>query len=230
MARRFVLAAVMLAVFGGRAAVAETREFAIHHHPCGEAVTVIAPLLSPDGSVLLQGAGNRITVRDSAASLARVAAALQAWDAAPPTYRLRLRLIMASTAKPATGDARGAEVAAPAGFPAGIFGFKYFREIGAFEAVNSDGTTVRASIGEPYLVSFTIRAAADEPERVQLAGFELSRRAGGPSGVDAVRTLLRTTVSLRVGQTAVVGAAPSERSSEALLLVMTAERLPEPAQ
>ena len=53
-----------------------SRVFALRHQPAREAVAVVEPLLSPEGSVLVRPGDNSLTVLDDAATMARVAEAL----------------------------------------------------------------------------------------------------------------------------------------------------------
>jgi hypothetical protein len=71
-----------------------------------------------------------------------------------------------------------------------------------------------------------LQAVPSDPDRVQLAQLELSRREQGEGSVEILRPMLHTTVSLRVGQKFVLGAARSEGASRGLFLVLWAEREP----
>ena len=199
-----------------------SRVFTFKHRPAGEAVAVVEPLLSPDGSVMVRPRDNSLTVVDDADSIARVAQALARFDSAPAKYKVTVRLVRAST-RP---DGRSAAELGLTGLPSGLLPYTSYREVGAFQTVTAEGGFVSASVGDPYVVSFGVRAAAGDSERVQLVRFELGRREG-PSvlpGVENVRPMVRSTVSLLVGQKFVMVATPSEASGEALLLLVVAER------
>jgi len=199
-----------------------SRVFALRHQPAREAVAVVEPLLSPEGSVLVRPGDNSLTVLDDAATMARVAEALGRYDVAPTSYRIRVRLLRAST-RPSSADA--VKVDLP-GLPSGLLPYTSYHEVGSFETVTTEGGFVSASAGEPYVVSFGVRKAPGDAERVQLSRFELGRREGQSTlpGVENVRPLLRSSISLLVGQTFVMVATQSEASGEALLLVVVAER------
>lgn len=199
-----------------------SRVFTFAHRAAGEAVAVVEPLLSPDGSVMVRPRDNSLTVVDDAATVARVAQALARFDSPSARYKVTVRLVRASSQP---GGRSAAELALT-GLPSGLLPYTSYREVGGFETVTTEGGYVSASAGEPYVVSFVVRAAPADAERVQLARFELGRREG-PSplaGVENVRPMVRSTVSLLIGQTFVMVATPSEASGEALLLLVVAER------
>jgi len=83
----------------------QVRVFQLHFRPAREAALLVEPLLSPEGSVLLQPKLNAITVRDTTAVLERIAAAVATWDVAAPNYTIRLRVLLASTTPPTPGPA-----------------------------------------------------------------------------------------------------------------------------
>jgi len=199
-----------------------SRVFTLEHRPAREAVSVVEPLLSPEGSVLMRPRDNSLTVVDDAATVARVAEVLARFDVAPASYRVSVRLIRGS-AKPASPGV--AAVALPS-LPSGLLPYASYHEIGRFEAVTEEGERLETSVGGRYSLSFGLRRIVSESERVELSRFVLARREG-PSklgGVDVVHNLLQSNISLLVGQTFVVVATPSEGSGEALLLVVVAER------
>ncbi len=198
-----------------------SRLFTLKHRPAREAVSVVEPLLSPEGSVLLRPRDNSLTVVDDAATVARIAEAIARFDAAPAALRVRIRLIRGSSKPSPPG---GTKVDLP-GLPSGLLPYASYEEIGRFEAVTNEGGKVEASVGGPYTVSFVPRGVMGDLGRVELSQFVLDRHQGpsGLSGVDSVRSLVRSNVSLLIGQTFVMVATPSEGSGEALLLVVVAE-------
>ncbi len=199
-----------------------SRVFTLRHQPARDAVSVIEPLLSPEGSVLVRPRDNSLTVVDDAATVARIAEALARFDVAPNRYRVSVQLVRASS-KPAPKGTAAVELP---GLPSGLLPYSAYQEIGRFETVTGEGDRLQASVGGPYTMSFGLRRVPGESERVELSRFVLERLEG-PSklgGVGSYRTLLRSNISLLVGQTFVMVATPSEASGEALLLVVVAER------
>ena len=100
-------AVAVLALVAGStlAAEQELRVFQLHFRQAREAAVLVEPLLSSGGSVLLQPSLNSITVRDTPEALKRIADALASWDVAPPSYKVRVRVLLASTDVPPPGRA-----------------------------------------------------------------------------------------------------------------------------
>jgi len=203
--------------------VQEVRVFQLRFKPAREAAAVVEPLLSSEGSLLIQPKSNTLTVRDTPAVQKRVAEALASFDVPPETFKIRVRLILASTAPPTPGPASpliegvGRELAE-------VFRFTSYQELDTLVLAASEGATVEAQAAGKYYLKFQVRGAGQERDRVQLAGFELYRKSQNPEGGETLRLLLKTTLSLRLGQMAILGAARSEAANQALVLVFWAER------
>lgn len=218
-------AVVMAVVPWCTAAAAEqqVRVFQLHFRPAREAALLVEPLLSADGSVLLQPKLNAITVRDTAAVLERVAAVVAAWDVAPLNYTIRLRVLLASTAPPTPGPAAplisgvGSELQQ-------LFRFTSYRELDTVVVTAAEGSAVEAAVADRYHVRFTVRAVPQDAERLQLSQLEFQRRVPVNGGGEKLQPLLRTTLTLRAGQPFVLGAARSEEANRALVLVLLAQR------
>ncbi|MFH1175762.1 MAG: hypothetical protein V1750_00025 [Acidobacteriota bacterium] len=207
-------------------AVAETREvrvFQVRFRPVREAASLVEPLLSTNGSMLLQPKLGTITVQDESEVIRRVTEALASWDVAPLSYQVRVRLVLASTTPPTPGPPGPLIEGIGSGLQK-LFHFSSYQEVDTLRITAADGSTVEAAAGGRYSLRFVLRATARDPERLQLGPLEVSRRERGNDGVEVLRPLLRTTVSLRLGQTAIVGAARSEGANQALVLILWAER------
>ena len=204
---------------------AAIRAFSIRYRLVRDVAVVVGPLLSPDGSMTIQPQFNLLTVRDSAAVIERVAKAVEAWDVPPPSYRVGIRLLLGTTVPATPGPTPlvtggvGAELMK-------VFHFTSYKEIETVQVTATEGTVVEAEAGGRYHLRFGVRAAANDPDRIQLGQFEVTRREPTSPGNETLRPLLRTTVSLEIGQTAIVGLARSEGASQGLVLVLWAEREP----
>lgn len=201
----------------------EVRVFQLRFKPAREAAALVEPLLSPDGSLLIQPRANTLTVRDTPAVQSRVAELLGTFDVPPQSFRIRLRLILASTATPTSGppgpliEGVGKELSQ-------IFRFTSYQELDTLVLAASDGAMVEARAGGRYYVKFAVRGSSQDENRLQLSGFELYRRGQNKDGSETLHLLLRTTLSLRLQQMAILGAARAEVTNQALVLVFWAER------
>jgi hypothetical protein len=201
----------------------ELRVYQLHFRQARDAAVLVEPLLSPGGSVLLQPSLNAITVRDNPQVLRQVADALAGWDVAPASYRLRVRVLLASTEPQPPGK--------PAPLISGIgaelkelFHFTSYQEVATVQVTASDGSAVEMAAGERYHLGFTVRGLAQDPERVQLAQLQLARRDRSSENAEVLRPLMRATVTLLLKQPSVLGGARAENANQALFLVLWAER------
>jgi len=209
------------------ATVAEARElrvFPVRHRPVRELAALVEPLLTPEGSITIQPQFNLLTVQDSPEAIQRVEELLKEWDVPPPSYRVRIRVLLGTTAPPTPGPA-GPLIQGIGADLTKVFHYTSYQEVETLQITAVEGTTVDAEAGGRYHLRFTLRAVASDPERVQLAQFDVSRREQVfRGGNEILRSLLRTTVSLQIGQTAIIAAARSEGASQGLILVLWAER------
>ncbi len=224
--RAILAASLALSVLAAPAsAEKQVQVFTIHFHSKAEAWQVVEPLLSPDGSITLQRDSNSISVQDDVAVLQRIAAALAEWDVAPPNYVIRVRMLIGTTTPPTSGKA------APLISGIGqdlqkVFHFTSYREVDTLQVTAADGGGVEASLGGRYHIRFTVRGVPQDDRRIQLVGLELSRKmnGGGQGGGEVLRSILKSNVSLGIGQTFVLGAARSEDANQGLVLVLWAQR------
>jgi hypothetical protein len=205
------------------AAEPEVRVFQLHFRAVREAADLIEPLLSADGSILLQPKISSVTVRDNAEVLARVTQALASWDVPPLSYRVRVRLLLATTEAPDRGRAApmiagvGAEITK-------LFHFTEYQDVATVQVTAAEGSAVELAAGDRYNVRFTVRGVSQDPDRIQLAQLQLARRDRSSEGQETLQPLLRATVPLQMKQASVLGGMRSENAKEALFLILWAER------
>jgi hypothetical protein len=224
---RLWVAVAVLAAGSVLAADQNLRVFKMRFRPAREASVLVEPLLSAEGSVLLQPGLNAITVRDTPEVLGRVAEALAKWDVAPRSYRLRIRVFLASRGAPPTGTP------APPIPELGerlsqLFPFTSYEEVASVQITAADGSRVETAAGDRYMLRVSVRSVPQDPDRVQLAPLELTRRDQGKDHAEVLRPLVRSTVTLLLRQHSVLGSARSEDARKALFLVLLAEPAEKP--
>jgi hypothetical protein len=221
--RRVAVVVLVLATGTALAADQELRVFQLHFRQARDAAVLVEPLLSPSGSVLLQPSLNSITIRDNAEVLKRVAEALASWDVAPPSYKIRVRVLLASTDSPPPG--RAAPLISGIGSDLyKLFHFTDYKDVATLQVTAADGSLVEVAAGDRYHLRFAVRGVPQDPERVQLAQLQFARRDRGPENVEVLRPLLRATVTLLMKQPSVLGGARAEDANQAIFLVLWAER------
>ena len=216
-------AVLVLSACSVLAAEQELRVFQFHFRPAREAATLIEPMLSPEGSLLLQPGLNAITVRDNPDVLKRVTGALASWDVAPQAYKVRVRVFLAF---------HGAEVGRTAAVDPGdrredVPALRLHEVRGGGRGPGHRGRRQRrGSRGRRPLPPpvHWCEAFRQESDRVQLAQLQLARRDRSTENTEVLTPLLRATVSLLVKQPSVIVGARSENANKALFLVLSAER------
>ena len=220
---RVWVAVAVLAAASVVAADQSLRVFKLHFRPAHEAATLVEPLLSPEGSVLLQPSLNAITVRDTPEVLKQVTEALARWDVTPQVYKVRVRVFLASM------ESGPPEKPAPAIPELGerlhqLFPFTNYQEVASVQVTAADGSTVETAAGEHYQLRFVVRSVPQDAKRVQLAQLELTRRDLDKDKAEVLRPMVRSTVTLLMNQHSVLGSARSEDAHKALFLILLAER------
>lgn len=194
-----------------------TQSFALKHKKATEAVQLVYPLLSSDGSVSVVPRSNTLVVRDVARVIQSVGQALRAFDRPARPLRLELILVKASRNQPGA-PARASDVPEPlarrlrAWLP-----YDTFEKQGEAVVSTLEGEAAFFGIGNHYEVSFRVGTLA-EGQRIKLADFCIARPRGqGQSKAE----LIRTNLNLVLDQTLNLGLAKSEASREALMVVLT---------
>jgi len=215
--------AVLFVVAAVPSQAREVRAFPVRFRPVREVAALIEPLISPDGSFTVQPKFNLITVQDEPDVLDKVAKLLAEWDVPPLSYRVRIRVLLGTTVPPTPGPP-GPLISGLGADLSKVFHYTSYQEVETLQITATEGTVVEALAGGRYHLHFVLRALPGDPDRVQFAQFEVSRKEQGTAEAEVLRSLLRTTVSLQVGQTAIVAAARSEAASQGLILVLWAAR------
>lgn len=194
----------------------DTRTFELKYLRGGEASTIIGPYVfgdRPKAPGQVSFVDDAITVRETPDNLEKIARVLAQFDRPTPSVRLHFQIIQADGA--ARSDPAIAEVE---GALRKLFRFRGYRLVG--EAVvggteYSEASQEVAGEGGPYLIIARIqevRGSADSG----VVRVEAHLRAG--TGGE-----LQTTVSLRAGQTAVLGNARLSGAGGTVILAVKAE-------
>jgi len=223
--RRIVLVVMCMAVaVASLAADGETRMFQLRHRPAREAAVVVEPLLSNEGSILIQPRQNRITVRDSGSVLTRVQKALDGWDVPPASFVIQLRVLEASKEKTAPAARKTPAISGLGAELGTLFQFGEYRELAALRMVVSEGMAIEVPAGDRFHLRFVLRTTPLTLDSVDLTEFQLSRREWLPDGTERLAPMMRARVNLRLRQESILGGAGSEDAERALFLVLLAER------
>jgi hypothetical protein len=183
----------------------------LEHQSASEAMALVHPQLSPEGTVERRGEDG-LVVRDRRPQIEAIRRLLDEFDHPARRLRLEIQVVEASAGA-------GATVAGPA-LPEELsrrlrelLRYERFTVLGAarIEAMEREEVTYR--LGGDYRVSFRIGAMLQRS--LKLHGFQVGRVADPEQ-----RPLLHTDLALTTDKPMVLGLAPSESSDRALMIVL----------
>jgi hypothetical protein len=196
------------------------RAYTFKYQRASEAVTLVYPLLSPQGTVELQPASNTLVIRDVQAAIHRIVPVLRSFDHPAQPLWLDVVVVRASRAPAVSPQYQHSDL------PERLT--KQLRDLLAYDIFEvqaqarlwgAEGQRVVYEVGPEYKVSFTF-GTLQPNNRIKLVGFRISRRAEGRPE----REMLQSTITLPLDRPFSLGFAKNEASREALMLVLTCGR------
>jgi hypothetical protein len=198
----------------------EARLFRMQYRSIDEAVGLIRPLLSEDGTILLQPRRRSITVHDRPEHLAQVQDLLAAWDVPPRNVRLTIQLIRARAVEGGavrlTQELRGIGEALK-----DVTRWTDYENVGSRSVSVSEGAGATLEIDE-YRIQLALDESPGAPGMVRLKRFTLERRETTAGGGERLRPIWDTVMNLKTDQMTVLGATRLEQSQKAILLTVSA--------
>ncbi len=198
------------------------RVFRVEFAKVAEISAAIQPMLSEDGSVMVQPAKGRLTVRDRADVMTAISEAVERLDQKPQPFRLHVELLEGSTV-PILAAEEGHEVGQRL---KQMFPFKYYRELGSVDLAGVTGDEISVELNEGFRISVLVMDYQLEPTafgipaqtfRLDLHPLVLER-----VGSNGTKEVLRTRVALSRNQEVVIGAGETEESEQGLVLIVKA--------
>lgn len=191
--------------------------FTLRYRAATEAIQLVFPMLTRQGTVELQPATNTLVIRDTPSALAQIIPALRGYD--HPSRPLSLDIYIVRATRSAVS---GAPVQSDLPEPLtrrlrALLPFENFHSQAQARLSSREGEAVTYALGGEYEVSFRLGAIA-EGQRVRLSNFRIFRRA------EERRTgssLIKTNLILPLEQTTSFVLARHEGSHEALMVVLT---------
>lgn len=205
----------------GETAALRLMVFSLQRKRVFDALGVVRPLLSEQGSVELDPAHNTISVRDSLSALSRVATAIREFDRESRPVRIDVQLIRAETAKISP-------VPLDVGIAPDLLGrlrqlmrFETFTLLAHSQIASREGEEVVYEMAQGYRLNFELGSIA-AGKGIRLAGFRMVRVLPG----EPENELVRTVVHLGLDQPLILGLTRDEAADRALLLVLRYESAP----
>jgi hypothetical protein len=213
------LLALLAPPAAGAPPVVVVRVFALKHRSADEALSVVRPLLSDAGSVMLEPHVNELTVRDTAASVERAAQAIAAYDVPLRGVDVGVTLLKAtSDPKAAPGRTDVSEEIRGIGERLKkLFNVTDFTRLDSVVVRGVEGQRVAYVIGAHYHLQFFLDPSRDG-KRLQFRDLSLERvrREGGK---ETRGEILHTSINVNMGQPYILGVGKDEAAQGALFLV-----------
>ncbi len=189
----------------------DERVFTLIHQTAAEAVSLVYPYLSPEGTVELRPGGNALVVRDTPAVIAEIARLLRDFDHPAQSMRLEIQIVSAGTEG---GDESGLSPELVARLQK-LLRYRSYRLVATSRVDASEGWDVVSALGPDYEVDFRLGLVGAD-RRVKLHGFRVLRREGD----DETKPLIHTNLNLQLDKPMVLGLARTESSERALMVVL----------
>jgi len=200
--------------------------YTLRHKPAGDALVLIRPLLSKEGTIEIQPQTNTLVVRDTLAALGRIVPALRAYDRPPEDLRVEVMIVRAYS-RPMPQGAGGSLPSWLEERLRGLLRWDYYQVLAKSGVDTREGQEVSHEVGGLYGVSFEVGSLLQD-ERVKLDDFKIWRvdagSKGGAAGIGVGEPLLEATLNLWLDKPKVLGLANSESSDHALMVVLTCQR------
>lgn len=192
--------------------------YAMRHRPLAEAAELVRPMLSRAGSIELQPSRGTLVVRDTVASLSRIAPALRAFDRPLEPLDVEVLVVRALAA----GERPSAAPRVPPDLERNLRALlRYERYELVAEAYlrSREGEEVTYELSGGFEVSFRVGSVIQD-RRVRLSGFQVAR-----AGADEdAPPLIHTNLNVWLDRTLTLGLARTEESSSALMVAVTCRR------
>jgi len=196
------------------------RVFRIKYAEPVDISAAIQPLLSEKGSITVQPAKRRITVRDQSSRMSRISSLVADMDVSPEFFRIQVTLLH-GTSKGGSGDYQ-----APARVEK-MYPFTSYRKLGGAELQGQTGDTVSVDLDDGYRLIMTVldHRREDSPFglptrslRLDLRPVILQRKLDNPKP----HQILKTRVMISENQEVSIGAGVSEEAEDGLVLILKA--------
>lgn len=210
----------------GRAERGEEREdprfhvyaYSFRDKSAEEALPLIRPLLSEQGSVEHQPGTNTLVLRDTLATLGRIVPVLRAFDRPPLELRVEVMILRATS----TPEAHVGVEELPRWLEErlqALLRWDYYTLLARSAVEAREGDDVTHEIGGVYRLAFRLGSLLAD-ERLKLEDFRFWRPRSENDG-----PLIEATLNLQLDKPKVLGLANSESSDRALMVVLTSSRV-----
>jgi hypothetical protein len=208
---------------------AVVKVFTLRYRRAEEALMLVRPLLTEQGSVILESRLNSLTIRDSSAAVERTAQAIATYDVPPRHVDIAVTLLKATSDPKPKGDKEDVseEIRGIGERLKKLMSFTAYSRLDSIVVRGTEGDRVAYVVGVDYRLEFQLDTGNDE-KLVRLKGLSLERLRRDAAGKEIRREILRTTINVSIGQPYILGVGKDESASGALFLVFSASWRPGP--
>lgn len=213
----------------------KTHAYSLKFQRTEDALSLIRPLLSPQGTVEEQPGGNTLVLRDTPAVLERLIPVLRAFDKAPRDVRLTIQVVKAGPQRALVSPPDSPSSKLNAALPPelidrlrGLLRYDEYEVLAEARLTSKEGEDVTYSLGGSYNMSFRL-GNVFEDKRLKLDGFRISKQVQSPTNKGRQlppRDLFHASLNLRLDRLfTLVLAEPSAtdgaKQDEALMVAIT---------
>jgi hypothetical protein len=202
------------------------RAYEVRFKSLADAAELVAPLLTPQGTVTLQPRLKTLTVQDRVVVLERVASLLASFDVAPRNVEISMSLFLGTDRR----EQEAGRIIPPSSMTRDVRGiaetlgdftkWNAYEPLGGRAVTGVEGGRVTVSLSDEYRVAYDIDTVRDQS--VKLTNFVLQRVTRTADGKEKIQDVYSAAVVLPVGRMLTVGAAQNPESKRALFLTLQA--------
>lgn len=192
--------------------------YTLQHQPAMEALKVIQPLLSQQGSVELRLGENTLVIRDSLSAISKIAPILRRFDRPARRLRIEVMILEAQRAPFSPAVPRQPLPDALTLRLRGALPYSEYRLLAKTTLYVMEGEEATYEMGEGFLISFRPGTVVDGG--VRLNDLRIARGVEGKPGEEK-KHLLKSNLSLRLGQPMTLALTRAETSPTALMVLLT---------
>ncbi len=205
----------------GPTALAQTlHAYRLEHQPAVEALPLVYPLLSEQGTVEVKPGENTLVIRDHQAAIDKVLLVLRRFDHPQRPVLIEIQVVRATAETFSPPPASQLPAALEAQLRE-LLPYHSYEMLAGTRLASREGEQVAYQLGERFGVYFRVGTLL-EGERLRLNGFQVRRTEKAGAAVGKNESLINTNLFLHLEQTLYLGLASDEASKEALMVVVTA--------
>ena len=193
-----------------------TKAFTVKFKKMDEVASIVNELLSDKGAVTMQPKLHTLIVQDYEKNLRQIETAIAAYDTAPPSVEITVKLIRASKTSEAGAVSDEIKNMAKIGE---VLNFNQYDLLDSGLIQSEEGHDSVLALAGEYQLSFNPDVIQEGKGIIRLKNLQLKKRKK-ENGKEVFTPLISVTVNLRNNETLVLGASRFEESAHALLIVL----------